>query len=262
MAWWGWWGWQREWDYGKWDDDEWNEEEKWDDDEWNEEEEWESPLTKGVNTKRSHSRKSHRSRSLTKGDGSKQKESTSLTKGEAFKLRNNKGKAVGSGTVSNKRREAFKKKGLERENLHMSKEDRPIDWEEENKIHKSVKRLRQKEIEAMMAPKKPEVKEETKDVETVAGDEQAAETAEPTSFDKKEEVQQKKFGPSKQQQRWEQQGFHWKKREWPKLSNQEWPALGKREASPSKDTSSKKAIKAKEEQASSSQKPPLDQRGG
>ena len=36
-------------------------------------------------------------------------------------MRNNKGKAAGSGTVSNKRREAFKQKGLERENMHMSK---------------------------------------------------------------------------------------------------------------------------------------------
>lgn len=100
-------------------------------------------------------------------------------------MRNNKGKAAGSGTVSNKRREAFKQKGLERENMHMSKEDRPIDWEEENKIHKVVKLVTKEEIAPMLAPKKPEetkVKDEQEDVEM--GAPQAA--ADPTSFDKKE----------------------------------------------------------------------------
>ena len=70
-----------------------------------------------------------------------------------------------------------------------------------------------------LVPKKPEVKEETEDVEMVAGDEQAPKeaTAEPTSFDKKEDVQQNWQAAAEMGA----EGLPLEKREWPKLSNQD-----------------------------------------
>lgn len=64
--------------------------------------------------------------------------------------------------------------------------------------------------------------------------------AEPASFEKKDEkagptsLDKREFGPSKQQAKWEQKGFHWKKKDWPTLDDPGWPALGKREANPAR----------------------------
>ena len=83
---------------------------------------------------------------------------------------NCKGKPLGSGTVSNKRREEFRQKGFERENKNMKLEDehsKGVDWEaEKKKGNKKARKLTPNEVEEMMNPKgkeekvKPEVKEE------------------------------------------------------------------------------------------------------
>ena len=80
-----------------------------------------------------------------------------------FPLRNNKGRASGAGTVSNVRREAFKKKGLERENKNMGEEDKlskDMDWEVETTRNTKARKLSPEEVAEMMKPKEPQVKKE------------------------------------------------------------------------------------------------------
>ena len=80
-----------------------------------------------------------------------------------FPLRNNKGRASGAGTVSNVRREAFKKKGLERENKNMGEEDKlskEVDWEVEKTRNTKARKLSPEEVAEMMKPKEPQVKKE------------------------------------------------------------------------------------------------------
>ena len=91
-----------------------------------------------------------------------------MPKGKAMALRNNKGKARGSGTVSNLRRERFRQRGLERENLHMSAEDRQVDWGSVGTL--LTKRLSPQELVEMLKPKKkPEPEEEPLQVSEAAG---------------------------------------------------------------------------------------------
>ena len=80
-----------------------------------------------------------------------------------FPLRNNKGRATGTGTVSNVRREAFKKKGMERENKNMGEEDKlskEVDWEVEKGRNTKARKLSPEEVAEMMKPKEPQVKKE------------------------------------------------------------------------------------------------------
>ena len=63
-----------------------------------------------------------------------------LAKGPMAK--NNKGRVAGSGTVTNTRKEAFKKKGMARENTNMALEDalaKGIDWEADKALGKNRK---------------------------------------------------------------------------------------------------------------------------
>ena len=80
-----------------------------------------------------------------------------------FPLRNNKGRASGTGTASNVRREAFKKKGLERENKNMGEEDKlpkEVNWEVEKTRNTKARKLSPEEVAGMMKPKEPQVKKE------------------------------------------------------------------------------------------------------
>ena len=80
-----------------------------------------------------------------------------------FPLRNNKGRASGTGTASNVRREAFKKKGLERENKNMGEEDKlpkEVNWEVEKTRNTKARKLSPEEVAEMMKPKEPQVKKE------------------------------------------------------------------------------------------------------
>ena len=80
-----------------------------------------------------------------------------------FPLKNNKGRATGTGTVSNVRREAFEKKGVERENKNMGEEDKlskEVDWEVEKTRNTKARKLSPEEVAEMMKPKEPQVKKE------------------------------------------------------------------------------------------------------
>ena len=77
-----------------------------------------------------------------------------MTKG-----RNNKGRHAGSGTVSGPRREAFKRKGMARENSEMAKNDVQVDWEQVVASNKKARRLAAEEIQEMLKPKPQKDKE-------------------------------------------------------------------------------------------------------
>ena len=82
-----------------------------------------------------------------------------------FALKNNKGKKAGSGTVSNVSREAFKKKGMERENRNTQAEDQlsqDVDWEVAKSKNTKARKLSQEEVAEMMKQQEPEVKKEVK----------------------------------------------------------------------------------------------------
>ena len=89
-----------------------------------------------------------------------------LTKGTPGAMppkRNSKNKPAGSGCVSNKRREEFKKKGLERENKNMKLEDdmsSKVDWEEDKRVgNRKVRKLSAGDIAEMLKPKPKEEQE-------------------------------------------------------------------------------------------------------
>ena len=63
------------------------------------------------------------------------------TKKKKQEGKNCKGKELGSGTVSDKRRELFKARGLNGENSHMAKKDQRVDWEEYKAGNRKSRRL-------------------------------------------------------------------------------------------------------------------------
>ena len=81
---------------------------------------------------------------------------------------NSKGRPAGSGCVSSKRREEFKKKGMERELKNMKLEDEfasKVDWEEDKRLgNKKVRKLTAGDIAEML---KPKPKDENKGKEVV-----------------------------------------------------------------------------------------------
>ena len=98
--------------------------------------------------------------------------------------KNNKGRVAGSGTVTNTRKEAFKKKGMARENTNMALEDalaKGIDWEADKALGKNRKPhlLTAWELKYCLASKeqKADMEEEKKKKEEEGR----------ASFDKKEE---------------------------------------------------------------------------
>ena len=93
-------------------------------------------------------------------------------------LLNSKGRPAGSGCVSNKRREEFKKKGMERELKNMKLEDEgasKVDWEEDKRVgNRKVRKLTAGDIAEMLKPK-PKDETHAKEVEKPCGKEKVEE---------------------------------------------------------------------------------------
>ena len=116
---------------------------------------------------------------------------------------NSKGRPAGSGCVSSKRREEFKKKGMERELKNMKLEDEfasKVDWEEDKRLgNKKVRKLTAGDIAEML---KPKPKDENKGKEVVKNEAvvNKKETAVEEVQKKEEEqvkVEEKKVGECK-----------------------------------------------------------------
>ena len=116
---------------------------------------------------------------------------------------NSKGRPAGSGCVSSKRREEFKKKGMERELKNMKLEDEfasKVDWEEDKRLgNKKVRKLTAGDIAEML---KPKPKDEKKGKEVVKNEAvvNKKETAVEEVQKKEEEqvkVEEKKVGECK-----------------------------------------------------------------
>ena len=153
---------------------------------------------------------------------------TKGTPGAVPPKRNSKNKPAGSGCVSNKRREEFKKKGLERENKNMKLEDdmsSKVDWEEDKRVgNRKVRKLSAGDIAEMLKPKPKEEqekvakkdeekkeakKEEEKNKVSNVGEHKPDPPLDKRggegSLDKRDVPPAKTFGPSQEQKKKEKQ---------------------------------------------------------